>query len=354
MPEMAPQAVFELRPLAVADVLDVAWRLYRRHFAQLIAISAALYVPLGAVYLVAAALGTPVTWSDGAELGELPFTSEGLLALAVFGVLLMLSLPVMLAAMAKAVSAIYLGATATLGEVYRFALRRWGALLGVALLFGLAVGGTYFAGSMAAGLVTMGLALAMTAAGAENSQMPSVVLGLMFIMIAAALAVAAVVAVRLFFGPLAVVLEERAPAEALSRSWFLTAGRFWPVALELFVFYLFFQVLASIIVWPTQIATGILLSELPTVGSSIDAAVWLVAQIVFQPLSTAGAVLIYYDLRVRREAFDLEMMAQAISGPMPQAPTPPRGYDDLDGLPGAPECRVATEAPEDAHDGEQS
>lgn len=338
MPEMAPQAVFELRPLAVADVLDVAWRIYRRHFPRLISISAALYVPLGAVYLVAAALGTPLTWIEDTEGGELPFTPEGLASLAALGVLLMLSVPVMLAAMARAVSAIYLGGTATLGEVYRFALRRWGALLGVTILFALAVGGVYFAGSMVAGVITVGMAFAARAAGTDTDQMANVAVGLMLVMIAIAMGAAAVVAVRLFFGPLAVVLEERTPSEALSRSWHLTAGRFWPVALALFVFYLFFQVLASIVVWPTQLATGVFLSDYPTLETSLDAVVWLLAQIVFQPLSTAGAVLIYYDLRVRKEAFDLEMMAQAIGGPMPPAPPPQSG---------APVLPFETDAPED-------
>jgi hypothetical protein len=174
--------------------------------------------------------------------------------------------------------------------------------------------------------------------------MPGVGVVLMLIMTAATLGVAAAVGVRLFFAPLAVALEERGPAEALSRSWFLTAGRFWPVALGLFVFYLFFQVLASIVVWPTQVLTGVLLSGLPLVGASLNVAVWLLAQIVFQPLSTVGAVLIYYDLRMRKEGFDLVMMAEAIGEPEPtvRAPgnearpvlfdvsPPPQGDEDAD------------------------
>lgn len=336
--------MFELRPLGVADVLDAAWRLYRRHFAQLIAISATLYVPLGAVYLVAVALGSPLIWiEEGA--GELPFTPGGVAALAGLGLLLMLSAPVMLAAMARVVSAIYLGGTTTLRAAYRFALRRLGTLLGVTLLFGLVVGGIYLVGILVAGLLTAGVVgLATTVGGAEADQMPGVGVVLMLIMTAATLGVAAAVGVRLFFAPLAVALEERGPAEALSRSWFLTAGRFWPVALGLFVFYLFFQVLASIVVWPTQVLAGVLLSGLPLVGASLNVAVWLLAQIIFQPLSTVGAVLIYYDLRMRKEGFDLVMMAEAIGEPEPtvRAPgnearpalfdvsPPPQGDEDAD------------------------
>ena len=37
------------------------------------------------------------------------------------------------------------------------------------------------------------------------------------------------------------------------------------------------------------------------------------------PVSTIGFALYYYDLRVRKEAFDLQMMMQAIGG----APLPP-------------------------------
>jgi hypothetical protein len=41
--------------------------------------------------------------------------------------------------------------------------------------------------------------------------------------------------------------------------------------------------------------------------------------VLVAPVSTIGFSLFYYDLRVRKEAFDLQMMMQAIGG----APVPP-------------------------------
>ena len=41
-----------LRPLSVAEILDAAFRLYRRRFVPLVTIAAVVYVPLGIVQAV--------------------------------------------------------------------------------------------------------------------------------------------------------------------------------------------------------------------------------------------------------------------------------------------------------------
>ena len=43
-----------------------------------------------------------------------------------------------------------------------------------------------------------------------------------------------------------------------------------------------------------------------------------IASVLVAPVSTIGFALFYYDQRVRKEAFDLQMMMQALGGdPMP-------------------------------------
>jgi hypothetical protein len=61
-----------------------------------------------------------------------------------------------------------------------------------------------------------------------------------------------------------------------------------------------------------QMQLRVLFTVLMQVGNFIGSA--LVA-----PVSTIGFALFYYDLRVRKEAFDLQMMMQAIGAD----PTPP-------------------------------
>ena len=44
----------------------------------------------------------------------------------------------------------------------------------------------------------------------------------------------------------------------------------------------------------------------------------LLGSVIVMPVSTIGFALFYYDLRVRKEAFDLQLMMQAVGGdPLP-------------------------------------
>jgi hypothetical protein len=40
------------------------------------------------------------------------------------------------------------------------------------------------------------------------------------------------------------------------------------------------------------------------------------------PLATIGIALVYYDERVRKEAFDLQLMMSSLDTPSPDFPTP--------------------------------
>ena len=65
------------------------------------------------------------------------------------------------------------------------------------------------------------------------------------------------------------------------------------------------------------------------------------------PFSTAALILLYFDIRVRKEGFDLELLAQSMEGgappPQPYAtPVPPVVPDDL-GAPLPPPVGQETE-----------
>ena len=93
------------------------------------------------------------------------------------------------------------------------------------------------------------------------------------------------------------------------------------------------------------------------IADLIDAAIRLyrhnfsvLLQIVLKPVAMIGIVLIYYDLRIRKEGFDLVMMAQELyqqapqRRPAPAAPPlfsagvalPPRPREDTDGTANLP------------------
>jgi len=113
----------------------------------------------------------------------------------------------------------------------------------------------------------------------------------------------------------ALFTEEASVGTALDRTWRLTDRAFWRTFAILLLSYVLAQAL--------QYALGALFLALAFVvpGLPIEiriflvvAVVTLMAQIV-QPLFSIAVTLLYFDLRVRREAFDLEVMAYQLSLP---------------------------------------
>ncbi len=120
----------------------------------------------------------------------------------------------------------------------------------------------------------------------------------------------------------AALLEDIGPSDALGRSFSLTkdfAGRAFMIYLLYFamawgiiaVFQIPFLALIALYAKQPQIVTvGMILMQL---GSFL-------ANVLVAPVSTIGFALFYYDLRVRKEAFDLQVMMQAIGGAPAPAP----------------------------------
>ena len=96
-----------------------------------------------------------------------------------------------------------------------------------------------------------------------------------------------------------VVLEQPArPNDALGRSWALTKGsRDKAFAIGLVV-YLITNVPALAIIW--------LARSSPEMANVLGA----LATLVLRPIMACALTLFYYDLRVRKEAFDLELLGQ--------------------------------------------
>ncbi len=130
----------------------------------------------------------------------------------------------------------------------------------------------------------------------------------------------------------AALLEDLGPADSIRRSFDLTrdfAGRAFMIYLLYFVlawgviavFQFPFTVMVVASARHGQVA--VLWTVLMQIGSFLGGS--LVA-----PVSTIGFALFYYDLRVRKEAFDLQMMMQAI-GAAPEPPAIPGSAPSLSG-----------------------
>jgi hypothetical protein len=114
----------------------------------------------------------------------------------------------------------------------------------------------------------------------------------------------------------AVVLETgRSASGALSRSWELTRGSRWRIfglGLTLFVLlYVPVVAISGLVAWliPGGAAAGFGPSSTATI---VALAIGGVVQLFIYPLFYCVLTVTYYDLRVRKEGFDLELLASSL------------------------------------------
>jgi hypothetical protein len=305
-------AELRLRPLRVTELLDTVFSLYRRNFWLFVAIVAVVQVPYQViddllalarpVQLPRAAAGHPLTHA------QLDLTlHDAALGLGAAAILLLLIVaavvPLQTAAFTKAVSDRFLGRSASAGSCYRFAVKRWPALFALGLIYlGLFLGAVV----VLAILVALLLLLVGPAGGAI-----AVLLGLV------ALVAGVIFYVRLLVASPALVLEGCGPWDSIRRSWTLTsghAGRAFGVLVSLVLVEVLVGALLGIVVGiPAGLvginsAAGTLIRDLGT----------LVIGVLVAPILAGGLTLLYFDLRIRKEAFDLELLSQQLArGPSP-------------------------------------
>jgi len=107
---------------------------------------------------------------------------------------------------------------------------------------------------------------------------------------------------------------------ALGRSWRLIEGRWWRTFLILFLMYILIQVVASALqafLFLGQLLLQAVVSSYLSIAIS-EATGILVSSLV-APILQIATVLIYFDLRVRREGLDLFQLAQRVGAAPPAA-----------------------------------
>lgn len=262
-----------LRPLSTGELLDRTFSLYRSHFL--------LFVGIVAVTNLA------VVCLQFAGLALLPKAAGGaVFAGCVMGLWYVAVVVVGLAANAAsqgativAVSHVYLGRDITVT----------GALAQIR-------------GRITGLVVTMIVLWLMIFLGVLALIVPGVILALMW-----ALAI-----------PVA-VLEQRTMLDAASRSSELTKGSRLRVLLVYLLFVLLMVIVTLLVYVPITIAglASGTAGTTATLSIGIQMAYILaqfIASCLTAPLMTIGLSLLYYDQRVRKEAFDLEVMMETIDG----------------------------------------
>ena len=320
-----------LRPMTIGDLLDAAFRLYRANFVTFVGIVALLQVPMLIVQLliqftvygsaltdVLAFNSRPPTLTPGANpLSALPIASLITIYVTSIALALIQSLVVynlITGALAKAVATSYLGQPISILGAYRIGWRAFFSLMAASLM-------PYLATLLViVPLFALLFGIVFASFGASSTGLPIwatilIILGLIVLGIGL-LFVLAFVYVRFLLSPQSIVIESLGPLGSLGRSWRLTQRAFWRTLLLVILMgilvYIVSGIPASVISLVVQLtAPGNV--QMVLAASAVAAIIGQIGLVLALPLQFSVYTLLYYDQRVRREAFDLELKAQQVA-----------------------------------------
>jgi MFS family permease len=290
-----------LRPLGVGDIVDRVFGLYRTRPLMFLTIAAIPYLLLvlivgaltvafaGPALLTLIPLFTGAVTPNEAEIERL-LPVLGTLAvylLAVVIVALAVSL-VQSASLIDAAAARYMGKETTVGAALSRGMR---AALRLLLM------------GLAAFLAFCALWIAIVVLLAVVPQWWSFLIGIVGGAVASVF-----LAASWMVAPAVLILEGTGPIEALRRSWALSTGNRWRILGLILLLFVIQIVLSSLL-------STILLASVATdqvVQLVIQQGINVLASIAWAPVYWGTFAVLYYDLRVRREGFDLQLAAEAL------------------------------------------
>jgi hypothetical protein len=306
----ASTAVPELRPLSIGEVLDVAIKIYWRHALTFFGVVLVVVAP---IQLITSVVQVSAATDDNLNSRDAWLYGTGIVVAFILG---FAAGTLATGACFKAVADAYLGEQPDWRTSLAFALRRVHSLIWVTVLVGV--------------IAAVGLVFCIV---------PGIWLYISF-------AVAVPV----------LLTEGVKGRSALGRSRQLVKGRWWPT----FGIVLLGTILAVIV---SGVITGILaatsLSDpsneiLGVVTGTIGGTL---SSMLTTPFQAAFITVLYFDLRVRKEGFDLQLLAERIGlAPRPEgelrpapsfrpAPLPPPGGDQPPYWPPPPGWRPSSDEP---------
>ena len=105
---------------------------------------------------------------------------------------------------------------------------------------------------------------------------------------------------------------------AMGRSWRLVQGRWWRTFLIVFLMFIVFEVVRLALTAFLNLGEALLQIALPTaVVFWITGVTTVIVDSLVNPVIQIAVVLIYFDLRVRREGLDLFQLAQRVAAAEP-------------------------------------
>ena len=277
-------ATLDLRPLSLGEILDRSFSLYRENFALFIGIAAIPRLLVLALRLVQIFLGvsSQIRNMPGSPRGVAVAPSTPLGAGASIGVGLTLVIVSVIAylfiqgATVSAVADLYMGRPTTISGSFRIVSDELGILFGVTVLtFLVTLGGLFL-------LVIPGIYMAC----------------------------------RLIVSVPAAVLENLRARKALERSLALTRGSAGRAFMIMLLYFVLAIAVGAVFTWPPSI--GLVAARNNPAMMRMWMAITQVstefAGVLITPVLMIAISVFYFDLRVRKEAFDLQMLLNPAAG----------------------------------------
>lgn len=296
----------DLRPLTLAELLDRSFSFYKRHFwlfAGIMAVPAAFAM---VVAVLTGILRTPVAPNTPPEKLFLTLLPAAL-GLILFALVYMVVYMYALGATSVAVSELYLGRDATVGDAYRRVRPLGGRLLLLIIWTVLSI----FGACVLVGAVAVGFALFLA--------LISRVLAVLVAPFAFLAVVVVVILMTVRFGVSvpALVIENVPAATALRRSIELTRDNVGRVFLIILCATVIAYATALIFQGPFSLAAQVIGpgtkgALLLSVAGAVSGAI---GGMISGPVMIIGLAMMYYDLRIRKEALDLELLLTNLDAP---------------------------------------
>jgi hypothetical protein len=293
---------YDLRPLAAGEILDRVISIYRAEFWLLIGLSA---VSAGVVVVIQI-LRLAIFHSVGVGIGSPAYAAVngGLAILQV--VLYVIAYSITVAATTVAVNAIYLNEPTSIGASLRTSRKLWLRCLAVAMWQGWSA-------------MWLFLLLIIPFVFLPSLLRISPVLGPVIVVLGfIACGVYGVIAyLRNSLGVPAAVIENLGVRASMRRSKGLATGRIGRIFL-LFVLVYALWMVAAVVQLPITVLALRSHEAVRFLLQAILLAVSFLSTSLIAPLAAIGLCLFYFDERVRREGFDIEVLLRGPSASSPE------------------------------------
>jgi hypothetical protein len=332
---ISEQPAVNLRPMSIGEILDRAFTVYFKNILVLTAALIVVLIPMLVLNYLAqhdllgldlkmfdAAMKNPNAPPPPPDINQLmSFYTSPYLGLTIM--LAIFALPFANSAIIAGISRSYLGQPVRFVDCYRDALARWQHVLILAVLWIVAL----FVGVIVAYIALIIIVLVFALAGAAlipNAPAAGIIIALLFIPALLWLMIASLqvyLAWALSFA--AVTLERVDPVKAFASGFsrVFSRGTYWRsagVSAAMLGIVLVFEIIvggamAALFYW-----LKLPIDSAPLAFSGFSG----IASAVITPLSFAIVAMYYYDIRIRREGFDLDHLNRMLSRGEPPLPTP--------------------------------